>query len=68
MPLDTRLRQGPRGMRFLVSGGILLSSSESGPRCLNRHTPLPYRGTSLTSKRTPLGPDRRPMPRVLGGS
>ena len=27
-----------------------------------------YRGTSLTKKRTPLGPYRRPMPRVLGGS
>jgi len=27
-----------------------------------------YRGTSLTRKRTPLGPSRRPMPRVLGGS
>ena len=26
-----------------------------------------YRGTSLTGKRTPLGPYRRPMPRVLGG-
>ena len=27
-----------------------------------------YMGTSLTRKRTPLGPYRRPMPRVLGGS
>ena len=27
-----------------------------------------YRGTALTRKRTPLGPYRRPMPRVLGGS
>ena len=27
-----------------------------------------YRGTSLTRKRTTLGPYRRPMPRVLGGS
>ena len=27
-----------------------------------------YRGTSLTRKRTPLGPYRRPMPRVRGGS
>ena len=27
--------------------------------------PLDYRGTSLTTKRTPLGPYRRPMPRVL---
>ena len=29
---------------------------------------LTYRGSSLTRKRTPLGPYRRPMPRVLGGS
>ena len=28
----------------------------------------PYRGTSLIRKRNPLGPYRRPMPRVLGGS
>ena len=27
-----------------------------------------YRGTSLTRKRTPLGPYRRLMTRVLGGS
>ena len=27
-----------------------------------------YRGTMLKRKRTPLGPYRRPMPRVLGGS
>ena len=27
-----------------------------------------YKGTSLTKKRTPLGPYRRPMPRVLEGS
>ena len=26
-----------------------------------------YRGTSLTRKRTPLEPYRRPIPRVLGG-
>jgi hypothetical protein len=27
-----------------------------------------YRGTSLMRKHTPLGPYRRPVPRVLGGS
>ena len=33
------------------------------------HPVLPaYRGTSLTRKRTPLGPYRKPMPRVLGVS
>ena len=30
-------------------------------------TLLPYRGTPLIRKPTPLGPYRRPMPRVLGG-
>ena len=30
-------------------------------------TPPRYRGTSLTRKHSPLGPYRRPMPRVLGG-
>ena len=29
---------------------------------------VPYRGTSLTRNRTPLGPYSRPMRRVLGGS
>jgi len=29
---------------------------------------LVYRGTSRIRKRTPLGPYRRPMPRVVGGS
>ena len=29
---------------------------------------LTYRGASLIRKRTPLGPIRRPTPRVLGGS
>ena len=28
----------------------------------------PYRGTSLTRKRTPPGPHSRPMPRALGES
>ena len=27
----------------------------------------PYRGTSLTRKRTPLGPYHRPVPESLGG-
>ena len=29
---------------------------------------MAYRGTSLIRKRTPLGPYRRPMPRILGRS
>ena len=32
------------------------------------HRTVDYRGTSFTGKRTSLGPYRRPMPRVLGGS
>ena len=31
-------------------------------------TVFPFRGTSLTRKRNPLGPYNRPMPRVLGRS
>ena len=34
---------------------------------LLRSSVPPYRGTSSTKKRTPLGPYRRPMPRVLWG-
>ena len=40
------------------------SGSVTGPE-MNVGT---YWGTSLTRKRTPLGPCRRPVPRVLGGS
>ena len=32
------------------------------------HACMDHRGTSLTRKLTPLGPYRRPMPRVLEGS
>jgi len=35
---------------------------------LDLGAPTAYRVTSLIRKRTPLGPYRRPMPRVLGGS
>ena len=31
------------------------------------HPRVSYKGTSLTGKRNPLGPYRRPVPRVLGG-
>ena len=34
---------------------------------LRAGTPLQYRGKSLIRNRTPLGPYRRPMPKVLGG-
>ena len=35
---------------------------------LRRRRPTCYRGTSLARKRTHLGPYRKPMSRVLGGS
>ena len=38
----------------------------AGPPSCARYRLL-YTGTSLTRKRTPLGPYRRPTPRVLGG-
>ena len=44
-------------------------SMRGTPEIVRFHAPLSYRGgTSLVRKRTPLGPYRRPMPRVLGGS
>ena len=71
-------------VRFSVShGGCSLFCSSSSfkplslfPRSLSpSHVPLlllrlllPYRGTSLARKRTPLGRYRNTMPRVLGGS
>jgi hypothetical protein len=41
-------------------GGREIAERIVGPAAL-------YRGTSLTRQRIPLGPYRRPMPRVLGG-
>ena len=43
------------------AGGVL-------PLGFTGEPPREYRGTSLTRKRTLLGPYRGPMPRVLGGS
>ena len=34
----------------------------------NKTTHFPYKGTSLMGERTPLGPYRMPMPRVLAAS
>ena len=42
--------------------------ARSHPLSGQERAQLAYRGTSLTRKRSPLGPYRRPMPRVLGGS
>ena len=41
-----------------------------GPHCgmpPDAWHPVLYRGTSPIRKRSPLGPYRRPMPRVMGG-
>ena len=35
---------------------------------VNPLTPHPYRDTSLIKKRTPIGPYRKPLPRVVGRS
>ena len=53
----------------LVAGASPASVRDSGSN--NRHsgsTSQIYRGTSLTRKRNPLSPYRRPMPKVLEGS
>ena len=46
----------------------LLTLSARGARPHSLGALRAYRGTSLIRKRTPLGPYRRPIPRVLGGS
>ena len=48
---------------LLARGGRLLVEMR-----LRRFRHLRYRGTSLARTRNPLGPYRRPMPRVLEGS
>ena len=48
-----------------VQGLLLMSEAPlHAPTSWQRYM---YRGTSLMTKRTPLGPYRRPVPRVLGG-
>ena len=51
-------------------GGNGNKATNSGVACLERRVlkHWSYRGTSLIRKRTPLGPFRRPVPRLLGGS
>ena len=65
--------------RFGVRGGLRLGSgvgstcrvegviSISLRTCIQTSGNSGYRGTSLTRKGNPLGPYRRPMPRVLRG-
>ena len=47
----------------LLFCGLALSSQEAALALLKTHM-----DTSLTRKRTPLGPYRRSMPKVVGGS
>jgi len=65
----TTYQQQPRTH---VSDPVNPSPSPMNPRpeALNQvsHRFKPYRGAWLVKKRNPLGPFRRPMPRVLGWS
>ena len=49
-----------------LRGEALEAEDEEGVQEHDRE--VDQRGTSLTRKRTPLGPYRRPMPRVPGGT
>ena len=51
---------GKRAARVITSAGLVPPGEVMPP---DRHLP---RGISLTRKRAPLGPYRRPMPRALG--
>ena len=70
---DTAFLQGPT-VQGLLTNKDTHRHLKFKARTLSRYSSLrlkhsqAYRGTSLTRKRTPLGPYRRPMPRVLGGS
>jgi hypothetical protein len=67
MTLGVGLLQGPKGGVFLMSE-VPLYAQKKRPSCSSLTILLLYRGTSLTRKCNSLGPYRRPMPRVLGGS
>ena len=63
---------GEGGACSLAAGGLCAMSfnemsCSTSPRGVKRPCLSTYRGTSLTRKRTPLGPNRRPMPRVPRG-
>jgi hypothetical protein len=52
---------------FKISIKILSSYAKNVSRVTDTSLQMMYRVTTLVGKRTPLGPYRRPMPRVLGG-
>ena len=58
--------QGPKGEAFLMSEVSLYCRTLR--RCVSLISSNDCRGTSLTRKRTPLGPYDRPTPRGLRGS
>jgi hypothetical protein len=53
-----------------IGSNLTPKRSEAGPRALHMSLLATYYGTGVPHLRkcTPLGPYRRPMPRVLGGS
>ena len=79
--VHTRQSRPDSGLGFQVNvpeaSGTFKDPEASGPviaggtdfaRGSERGASPCYRGTSVIRKRTPLGPYRKPMPRVLGGS
>ena len=49
-----------RWSAYMLFDVAVVTTAQSVTECA-----VPYRGTSLMRKRTPLGPNRRPMPRAL---
>jgi len=58
---------GVQGREASCPAGAGFVAGQKLPRIVNLDQPT-YRVTSLMRKRTPLGPYRRPILRVLGGS
>ena len=56
-PLNECALPGDMQPLVLLTSGLLPDSEKQS-----------YRGTSITRERSPLGPYRRPIPRVPGGS
>ena len=62
---------GSRVVRFLASEVPLYAAGATGGKWADsriQEHPIQNKGTSFTRKRTPLGPYRGPIPRILGGS
>ena len=63
-----RVLGGSLGVGRFLMGEVPLYAGFRGQAPRRRRSERLYRGTSLTRKRTLLGPYRRPTPQVLGGS